>query len=317
MSRNSAPASAPPSGGRPVVNAALFLATVLSVFFAGKQIVLGAGIVSEDAVTLWDGWRFAIPFLAILTFHEFGHWILARIHGVPASLPYFIPLPLLSWFGTLGAVIAMPDRIRSRNALLDIGMAGPIAGMLVAIPAMVIGLWLSPVEPLSPDGYIQEGQSLLYWLIKRLVLGQIAPGYDVQLHPTAFAAWGGFLITMVNLLPWGQLDGGHVAYALFGEKQHRIARWVRASLPLLFLYNVAQFAWPLVRDGRALSYGDIFTNSEFWLVWFVVLSVIGRVSGSEHPPCEPGELTRGRKWAAVGTLALFVALFMPTPFAMY
>src|SRR5690606_7442838 len=162
-------------------------------------------------------------------------------HRVPASLPYFLPVPIV-WFGTMGAIITMPERIRSRIALLDIGAAGPLAGMVVAIPTMVVGLRLSEVAPLGSDSYIQEGQSLLYWAIKRVVLGPIPDGSDVHLHPTAFAAWGGFLITMINLLPWGQLDGGHIAYALLGEKQNALARWVRRSLLGLFAYNVILFS---------------------------------------------------------------------------
>jgi membrane-associated protease RseP (regulator of RpoE activity) len=217
----------------------------------------------------------------------------------------------------MGAVIVMPDRIRSRNALLDIGAAGPLAGMLVAIPTMIIGLKLSPVEPVAASGYIQEGQSLLYLALKWLVLGPIPDGYDVQLHPTAFAAWGGFLITMINLLPWGQLDGGHVSYALFGAKHHRIARWVYGGLPLLFVYNVAQFAWPLLQRKQPIDYVEVFSNSAFWLSWFVFLTIMARFSGSDHPPCESGTLSVGRRRTAVFTLGLFVALFMPTPFAMH
>jgi membrane-associated protease RseP (regulator of RpoE activity) len=306
---------APRSGWH--ISLLLFVATVGSVFIAGQAAVEATGLVDPSASTLLDGWPFAVPFLAIFVCHEFGHWIFARLHGVPASLPYFIPLPFVSWFGTMGAVIVMPDRIRSRNALLDIGAAGPLAGMLVAVPTMVIGLQLSPVEPVSTSGYIQEGQSLLYTLIKYLVLGPIPQGYDVQLHPTAFAAWGGFLITMVNLVPWGQLDGGHVAYALFGQRQDRFARWVYRSLPLLFVYNLLQFALPVLKRHAALDYGEVFFNSAFWLSWFVLLTVMGRYNGGEHPPCEPGELSTGRRVVAVLTLALFVGLFMPTPFAMH
>ena len=144
----------------------------------------------------------------------------ARYHRVAASLPYFIPLP--AGWGTLGAVIAMRDRIRSRNALFDIGASGPLAGLVIALPALAWGLVHSPVKPMLLSGYQQEGQSLLYLAMKRVLLGPIPEGYDVQLHPTAAAGWFGLLVTMVNLLPWGQLDGGHIAFSLFGERQHHL-----------------------------------------------------------------------------------------------
>jgi membrane-associated protease RseP (regulator of RpoE activity) len=326
MKQELLPTEEPPVTPRPVRdagersvgwNVVLFALTVLSVFAAGRSSVIAAGLVPEESAQLLDGWPFALPFLLIFVFHEFGHWILARLHQVPASLPYFIPVPFLSWFGTFGAVIVMPERIRSRNALLDIGAAGPLAGMLVAIPTMVIGLKLSVVGPQLTEGYIQEGQGLLYLLVKRLVLGPIPDGQDVQLHPTAFAAWGGFLITMINLVPWGQLDGGHVAYALFGERQNRFARWVHAALPVLFIYNMLQFSLPSWRRGMPLDFAEVFGNSTFWLFWFVLLVVMGRLHGGSHPPFEPGELSPGRRRVAWLTLALFALLFMPTPYALH
>jgi len=150
--------------------------------------------------------------MAILTCHEFGHYFVARRHGVEVSLPYFIPLPPFVGFGTLGAVIRMDKPISDRRALFDVGAAGPIAGLVVAIPLLVIGLWLSPVGPSPADGSI-EGNSILYALLKYAVHGQWLPNsnVDVQLHPMAMAAWVGLLITMINLMPIGQLDGGHIA----------------------------------------------------------------------------------------------------------
>ncbi len=314
-------AAGPPPPRRrwdPRINLLLFCLTVVTVFYAGYQGMLGAGEVSEADAKWYSGWPFAVPFLLILLFHEFGHWLAARAHRVPASLPYFLPIPHhVSLFGSLGAVIVMPERIRSRNALLDIGAAGPLAGMLVAIPAMVIGLQLSEVRPPLSGGYFQEGQSLLYWVIKRLVVGPIPEGHDVWLHPTAFAAWGGFLITMINMLPWGQLDGGHIAYALLGERHHRFALWVRRLLPLLFLYNVAVFALPIASGSSNMAYTEAIGNSMFWLFWFVLTGLMGRFFGAEHPPCEPGELSPGRRRVAWGTLVMFVLLFMPTPLAYF
>ncbi|HVU03890.1 MAG TPA: site-2 protease family protein [Polyangiaceae bacterium] len=317
----SGPPEPEPAPRRVRTNVILFVATVLSVFATGAKWSASGGPITtwrELASYVLGGWTFAVPLMAILLCHEFGHYIAARIHRVDASLPYFLPAPIVSPFGTLGAVIAMNGRIRSRNALLDIGAAGPLAGMVVAVPVMIYGLSLSSVGPAHADGYIQEGQSLLYLALKRLVLGPIPEGYDVELHPTALAAWVGFLVTMINMLPWGQLDGGHVAYALFGEVQHFFARLFRWCLLPLFLYNAARFLLPVALSRSGLPWGFAVSNSMFWLMWFLVLGVIGRVSGgAEHPPTEPGALSPVRRVVAAFTLLLFVLLFMPTPLAQY
>jgi membrane-associated protease RseP (regulator of RpoE activity) len=302
-------------------NVLLFVLTLLSVFYTGAltfhpELSESGGLPRLSEI--WRGWSFAVPLLAILLAHEFGHYIAARLHRVPASLPYFIPLPILSPFGTLGAVIAMPERIRSRNALLDVGAAGPLAGMVVALPVLAIGLHLSPLGPNGGSGYVQEGQSLLYALMKWLVVGPIPAGWDVHLHPTAMAGWAGFLITMINLLPWGQLDGGHIAFALFGDAQHTYARWFRRALLLLFAMNLVKFIAPVAMHHSSMGYLDAVMNSLFWLMWFLVTGLIGRLSGgADHPPFEPSALTPGRRAVAWLSLALFVALFMPTPWAKY
>jgi membrane-associated protease RseP (regulator of RpoE activity) len=306
--------------------ALLFALTVVSIFYAGAthRILYTAGIngaatepsFRQTLAQIHTGWTFAVPLLAILLAHEFGHFFAARAHRVPASLPYFLPLPV--GFGTLGAVIAMSGRIRSRNALLDIGASGPLAGMVVAIPVLVIGLKLSPVTPLPVDGYSQEGQSLLYWLLKRVVLGPIPAGHDVFLSPTALAGWVGFLITMLNLLPWGQLDGGHIAYALFGKRQDAAARWFRAALIPLALGNLAWFALPIALGRSTMTFGLALLNSLFWFVWWGVLGILALISGGhEHPPCEPGPLSPGRKVVAGFSLLLFVLLFMPRHMTIY
>lgn len=315
-SPSAATSEASPRPGDWRTNLLLFVLTVGSVLAAGREMCIGAGLVSEEDATWLSGWPFALPFLGILVFHEFGHWIAAQLHRVPASLPYFLPMPYVL-FGTFGAVITMPDRIRSRNALLDIGAAGPLAGLIVAIPTLVIGLELSEVRPVSVANYLQEGQSLLYWWIKRVVLGPMPDGHDVYLHPTAFAAWGGLLITMINLLPWGQLDGGHIAYALLGEKQNRLAPWLRRGLLLLFAYNVWLFVVPVWRGQSLMSQGAAWGNSLFWVFWFAITGIMGRLGGRDHPPCEPGELTPTRRRVAQLSLALFVLLFMPTPIAVF
>lgn len=309
------PADVTPRPARSMWPVVLFVLTCASVLLTGAAMVVRG--MPQTAVELMSGWIYAVPLMAILTCHEFGHYIAARIHRVPASLPFFLPLPFISPFGTLGAVIGMPERIRSRNALLDIGSAGPIAGMMIALPVLVYGLALSPVEPQSTSGYLQEGQSLLYWSIKRLVKGPIPDGHDVVLHPTAVAGWVGLLVTMLNLIPWGQLDGGHIAFALLGPKQNRIARGVRYAVLVCFFYNLATFVGPVLRGESQMPLREAIGNSWTWLVWFVLLSVLGRFMGHDHPPFEPGELTPARRRVAIGCLALFVLLFMPTPLAIY
>lgn len=264
----------------------------------------------------WGAFQ-ALPLLAILLVHELGHYVAARLHRVPASPPYFLPFPLLSPFGTMGALITMSDRIRSRKALLDIGAAGPIAGMLVAVPVLCIGLALSTVEPRATANYMQEGQSLLYWLLKRLVLGPMPADHDVYLHPMAFAGWGGLFLTMLNLLPWGQLDGGHIAYALLGDRQDRIAAWVRRGLLLVFAYNFAVMVVPVLLQRSSQPLVAAVFGSAFWLFWYGVTGLMGRVSGAEHPPFDPGELGPARRAVAVGCLILFVVLFMPAPLVQY
>ena len=297
----------PPNWQRHLV---LFLLTVASVFFAGAQMEAGPPPAGSDAAgamlflikNLPAGWPFAVPLLAILLCHEFGHYFAAMWHRVPASLPYFIPLPMLSPFGTMGAVISMPKRIRSRNALMDIGAAGPLAGLGGALPALVGGL--APSEGKTFDvGGMMEGQSLLYWLLKRLVVGEIPAGHDVFLSSTAFAGWVGLLITALNLFPVGQLDGGHIAYALFDRLQLRIA-------PILHFGMLAVFAYNYIHYG-------LWTPGLVWLVWFVLLHGMRRMGGGlEHPPTEEGALSPARKLIGVLCLVLFVLLFMPTPMYM-
>lgn len=307
--------SAAPSRSGTTAPLLLFLLTSASVLLTGA--VLATGELPQSPLELARGWVYAVPLMAILTCHELGHYVAARVHGVPASLPYFLPLPLVSPFGTMGAVITMSGRIRSRNALLDIGAAGPLAGMLVAVPVLVIGLALSPVQPRLTGDYLQEGQNLLYWLLKRIVKGPIPADHDVVLHPTAFAGWVGLFVTMINLLPWGQLDGGHIAFALLGPLQNRIARFVRFGVLGFFLYNLAAFVAPVLRGTSDMPLSVAIGNSTTWLVWFALLSLLGRVAGHEHPPFEPGPLTPLRRRVAAFCLLLFGLLFMPTPLARH
>ena len=313
------PSSSAPEPFRWKLNLALFVATVASVFLTGARYVgQGPGPLGwrETLRTLPSGWSFAVPLLAILLTHEFGHYIAARIHKVDASLPFFIPLPRFSPFGTMGAIISMRGRIRSRDALLDIGASGPLAGLVVALPVLIIGLAHSHVGPAELHG-TQEGQSLLYIALKRIVLGPIPAGQDVFLGPMAFAGWTGLFITALNLIPIGQLDGGHIAYALFGLRQNRFARILHASLLGMFALNLIRFMIPISKAHVWSQLGQAFGNSVPWLVWYVVLKLIMRSGGSDHPPTEPGELSPVRKGVALFSLVLFVLLFMPTPMAQY
>ena len=301
------------------LNLALFLATVASVFLTGARYVDTLPEASSWRDTLRalpTGASFAVPLLAILLTHEFGHYIAARIHRVDASLPFFIPLPHFSPFGTMGAIISMRGRIRSRNALLDIGASGPLAGMVVAIPVLLVGLAHSRVGPAEVHG-VQEGQSLLYIAMKRLVLGPIPDGQDVFLGPMAFAGWTGLFITALNLIPIGQLDGGHIAYALFGLRQNRFARWLHLSLLGMFAFNLVRFMMPVAREHAWSHAGQAFGNALPWLVWYVLLRLIMRAGGRDHPPTEVGDLSPVRKAVALFSLVLFVLLFMPTPMAQY
>jgi len=300
---------APPSFD-PRINVLCFLATVATVFYVAPA--WGGENPSGLIDHLRAGWPFAVPLLTILLFHEFGHYFAARLHGVPASLPYFIPIPL--GLGTFGAVIAMPERVRSRNALLDFGAAGPLAGLVVALVVLSIGLSLSPVLPLAQGGGWQEGQSLLYLGLKYLVLGPIPEGHDVALHPTAAAGWAGLLLTVLNLMPYGQLDGGHIAYALLGKRHQVIGRWVRWGVLALGLAQLVRFMAPVLLDKVQRPWHEAFLDASTWLFWFLFLSLLRSYQGGDdHPETDDSVLSPWRRRVAWLCALVFVLLFMPTP----
>jgi membrane-associated protease RseP (regulator of RpoE activity) len=302
------PVLAPVRWRRPAM---LFVGTVASILYTAAL----AG--HPGPFRLANGVSYTVCLLAILLTHEFAHYAFARYHRVNASLPHFIPMPFISPFGTMGAVIFMRDRIKSRNALLDIGASGPLAGLLVAIPVLLYGLAHSEIAPAAEPGTMQEGQSLFYWLLKSIAIGPIPEGWDVQLSPIAFAGWTGLFITMLNLLPVGQLDGGHVAYALFGPRQHRISRFIRYGLLLLVPINALWRLAPGLRSGLDDRLWSMAASASIpWFGWFVVLTLLERWGGG-HPPTESGELSGNRRIIAIGTLVLFVLLFMPTPLMQY
>ena len=277
-----------PSRANPWINLALFVATVFSVVLMGA-LNEGANPL-EDPTSIVLGIPFAATLLAILGTHEFGHYFAAKRHRVAVTLPYFIPMPL-SFVGTFGAFIQLRSPVRNRNQLFDVGVAGPLAGMVIAIPLLLIGLALSPVQPLpAEEGFIMEGNSLLYVGAKYLIHGQVLPrdGVDVFLHPMAFAAWFGLLVTAFNLLPVGQLDGGHVVYTLIGDK---------------IRYAGTLFVGILLLMGIALWQG--------WFFWAILIFLLG--VGHPPPLNDVTPLGSRRKLLAVLTIILFLLVFVPVP----
>jgi len=282
------------------------LSAILFALTCWSTTYIGAGDEPLSA-----GLAYSVPLMAILLSHELGHYIAARIHRVPASLPYFVPVPLPP-LGTMGAVILMRERIASRNALLDIGAAGPLAGLAVALPVLTYGILQSPVVPVPDVIHYKEGHSLLYAGMLRLLKGPIPEGHDIFLGPTAFAGWAGLLVTMLNLIPALQLDGGHVAYALLGERYHSVSRLLRRALFPLAIGVALAYGMPAFAAGKrgdALM-GELAPGMQ-WLVWGLVLAVMGRGPGPEHPPTDPMPLSPRRRALACVTLSLFVLLFMP------
>jgi len=297
------------------LNLALFVATVFTVLLTGavsavSTQLVAAGLTPEQAAAqvygrivqqpllLLTGLPFAATLLGILGAHEMGHFVVSRRRGAPASLPYFIPLPPgFSFTGTLGAVIVQREPFENRRVLLEVAIAGPLAGLVVAIPLLFYGLATSPVGLPPTDGvYFQEGNSLLYAAAKYLVFGEWLPagGRDVQLNDIAFGAWIGLLVTMLNLLPVGQLDGGHVAYALLGRRAEYLAY---ATLVLFLVLGL-------------LGVFGIYGSSS-WLVWVILIGLMG----PRHPPPLNDVLRLKPVHIALGILGLvlFVVLFMPSP----
>ncbi len=260
-----------------LIHILLFVLTVFSTFFVG----------------LSDGIRGALWYsggiMTILLTHEMGHFITAKIYGISATLPYFIPIPLPP-FGTMGAVIKMGGRIPHRKALFDIGAAGPLAGLAVIIPSIVIGLKMSQIVPVSSLGEntITLGDSLLFRLISRVVLGYIPQGQDVILHPLAYAGWVGLLVTALNLLPMGQLDGGHVIYSLFRKRSRFFSLFFYAILLIVCLF--------------------------FYVGWILVLILLAIFR--KHPPTLNDQIPLDRKRQILGIIILVVFLisFTPVPF---
>ena len=240
---------------------------------------------------LLAGLPFSLTLLAILMAHELGHYLAALRYGVNASLPYFLPSPFL---GTFGAFIHLRSPICSKRALFDIGVAGPLAGFVFLLPALSVGLAFSKVIPgIANQGSLQFGVPSLEWLFGKLIFPGVAAS-DIYLHPAARAAWVGMLATALNLLPIGQLDGGHIVYACFPRRHAAIS----LALSLLLLPLGAAF----LIDQRRFWFG--------WLLWGLVLLIWGR----RHPMLyDSGELDPGRRKLAVLALAIFLLCFTFVP----
>lgn len=321
------------------INAILFILTILSAMLTRMEIppeaVPAGGALSLSFLLpyLFTGWPFALSMMGILFAHEMGHYIMCRYYKVPATLPFFIPAPLLSPLGTLGAFIAMRGIPKNKRVLFDVGIAGPLAGLVIAIPVLFIGLSLSHLGPVGHAGPgamgMLEGNSLFYLLSKYIVFGKLLPepvsmnglppalywlryffsgqpipynGLDVQIDNVAFAGWAGLLVTALNLVPVGTLDGGHVAYGLFGEKARRIFPLaIGALLALSFLPSLLTFSL------GAFNYS--------WLLWVFILFWLGNVR--TQPLDDITTLDGKRRALGFFMLLLFILLFTPIPMVTY
>ena len=286
-----------PNAGGNMLSLTLLMLTIFSVLFVGAIQALGE-IHAEDPVRaedlaqnlggqLWRGWPYALSILLILGAHEMGHYLMARRHKIAASLPYFLPFPF-NGFGTLGAAIRLREPFRNRKMMMDVGAAGPLAGMIFALPIVLLGLATSEVD--SVGSGMVEGNSILYALSKILVFGRFLPDgeVDVYVNQLAWAGWIGMLVTGLNLIPVGQLDGGHVLYSLLGNNAKRLYYPIVGVLVLLMM-TVANV-----------------------LVLFVVLILF---LGNRHavPLDDITPLDNRRQLVAIFTLVLFVLVFVPIP----
>ncbi len=277
-----------------IINLVLFVVTVLATLATASFYYAET---PEQAFQIWRGWPFSLSIMLILGAHELGHYFAARYHKVAVTLPYFIPLPIISPIGTLGAVIRMKAPIKNKRALFDIGVAGPLAGLVFAIPILLYGLATSELGPISAEGLL-EGNSILYYLAKFVTFGQFLPSetVDVYLNQFAWAGWVGLLVTALNLMPVGQLDGGHIVYALIGSRVKKL------------------FA-PVIAILGGLTLISFFIDSTFtWGIWILLLFFFGRVHAEPLDDVTP--LDPGRRWLGIATLVIFGLIFVPIPFRM-
>lgn len=253
-----------------VIQVILFLLTIASTCLVGGPL-------------------YSLSIMSILLAHEMGHYLMSRKYGIPATLPYFLPFPF-SPFGTFGAIIKIKGVFINKKVLFDIGVAGPLSGFIVSMPFIFLGIKLSTIQSITRNtSYLQLGDPLIFKILQQLLIGEMPKGSDLVLHPFGYAGWVGLFITALNLLPVGQLDGGHIVYAVFGEK----SKWVFGAVII------------------ALGAFSIFYNPG-WLTLVIILLIFGM----RHP--EPldsyTELDNKRKIIAFIVLIIFLLSFTPTPF---
>lgn len=271
----------------PFLHLALFILTLFSTLIAGA---MHSGVNPlKEPEKIYKGLPFALTLIAILMAHELSHYFASRKHNTKATLPYFIPAPTI--IGTFGAFIKMKSPIITRKALMDIGASGPIAGFIISVVVVIIGLSFSKAISIKEtEGALALGDSLLFRVLSSIIL-DVKPGsQDILLHPVAFAGWIGLFVTSLNLIPVGQLDGGHIAYALFGEKHIYLSN---VLIPVMVLFSLF---W------------------EGWAIWAILLLILGL----RHPPVLYWEVPLDRKRRFIGWLAfvIFIITFIPVPFRM-
>jgi membrane-associated protease RseP (regulator of RpoE activity) len=275
----------------PWINLVLFVLTVFTTLIAGAMME-GAMNPFTDFASLAKGIPFSFTLIMILGCHEFGHYYFSKKHNIKATLPYFIPappVPYLFTIGTFGAFIKMKEPARTRRALFDVGVAGPIAGFCIALPAVIFGLLTSEVVDMrNVKEPIHLGDSLLMALATKLIYGNLPEGFDIILNNVAFAGWIGLLVTAINLLPLGQLDGGHIFYAMFGKKHEIIAKVVFIGLIALSF----------------ISYS--------WIIWVLLILFLIKV---KHPPTLDDDIPLDNRRMLVGwiSILIFILCFIPVP----
>jgi membrane-associated protease RseP (regulator of RpoE activity) len=275
----------------------LFLITVASTTLLGIghyrlfRAEFGPNLIDVDAAVIVQALWYSAAILGILGAHEMGHYLACRYYEVDATLPFFLPFP--SWSGTLGAVIRIREPFPTRTALFDVSVAGPIAGFVVLVPVLFLGMHLSNVVPIPSDvpGLVSLGEPLLFKAVSWLTFGAIPDGYGVNIHPVVFAAWFGMLATAWNLLPFGQLDGGHLTYATLGDSSR--------------YFSIATVAFAIVMTFISLS----------WLFMTVMMVAMLFFMGPRHPRViyESEPLAPGRVAVAIFALIMFIVCFMPVP----